>query len=79
MRKHFLIWLHILMSFSFVSGQEQTMGLFLNDSKSFNGYTLFSALTFTRTYLLNNDGLLVNSWESDYVPGNSVYLLENGD
>ena len=36
-------------------------------------------LTFTRTYLINNDGMLVNSWDSDYVPGNSIYLLENGD
>ncbi len=68
MRKQFLIWLHVLVSFSLVSGQEQTVGLFLNDSKSFNGYTLFSGLSYTSTYLIDNSGLLVNSWESDYVP-----------
>jgi len=79
MRKQFLIWLHVLVSFGLVSGQEQTVGLFLNDSKSFNGYTLFSGLAYTSTYLIDNSGLLVNSWESDYVPGNTAYLLENGD
>ncbi len=79
MRKQFLIWLHVLVSFSLVSGQEQTVGLFLNDSKSFNGYTLFSGLSYTSTYLIDNSGLLVNSWETDYVPGNTAYLLENGD
>ncbi len=57
----------------------QTMGLFQNDSSSFNGYTLFAPLTYEETYLIDNNGLLVNSWQSEHVVGNSVYLLENGD
>jgi len=46
---------------------------------SFNGYTLFAPNSSTSTYLINNDGLLINQWTSDYVPGLSVYLLENGN
>ncbi len=47
MEKQFLMGFFILISFSFVSGQEQTVGLFLNDLKSFNGYTLFFRLSYT--------------------------------
>ena len=70
--------LSIMLGFSSLAGQERTVGLFLNDPTSFNGYTLFTPLTYTSTYLIDNEGLLVNSWESAFVPGNSVYLLENG-
>jgi len=59
--------------------QQRTVGLFQNEaSKAFNGYTLFAPLRATTTYLINNDGKLVRSWQSNYPPGNSVYLLENG-
>jgi hypothetical protein len=37
---------------------EQTIGLFLNDEASYEGYTLFSA---GDTYLINNEGLLVGA------------------
>ena len=57
---------------------EQTVGLFLNEEDSFQGYTLFAPIQYTTTYLISNEGLLIHSWESDYQPGNSVYLLENG-
>lgn len=59
--------------------QEQTVGLFINDSTSFEGYTLFAPMRYTTTYLINNEGLLVHSWESSHRPGQSIYLLENGD
>ncbi|MDZ7360453.1 MAG: aryl-sulfate sulfotransferase [candidate division KSB1 bacterium] len=61
-----------------LSAQTQTVGLFLNDAKAFRGYTLFAPLRSTTTYLIDNDGKLVRSWQSSYQPGNSVYLLENG-
>ncbi|MCH7681825.1 aryl-sulfate sulfotransferase [candidate division KSB1 bacterium] len=67
-----------MLGFSSLAGQERTVGLFLNDPTSFSGYTLFAPLTYTSTYLIDNEGLLVHSWESAFVPGNSVYLLENG-
>ncbi len=58
---------------------QQTVGLFENDSLAFNGYTLFSPLSSTNTYLIDNCGRVVNSWESDYRPGELAYLLENGN
>jgi hypothetical protein len=57
----------------------RTVGLLMKDSLAFEGYTLFTPNNNTTTYLINNDGLLVHSWESDYRPGQSVYLLEDGN
>jgi hypothetical protein len=62
-----------------VDAQIQTVGLFLNDSSSFNGYTFFAPASFTNTYLINNEGLLVNSWVGTHPPALSAYLLENGN
>ena len=45
----------------------------------FNGYTLFAPLGSTTTYLINNSGEIVHTWDSDYNLGLSVYLLENGN
>jgi hypothetical protein len=67
-----------LVTASSLFAQTQTVGLFLNDARSFRGYTLFAPLRSTTTYLIDNDGKLVRSWQSSYPPGNSVYLLENG-
>jgi len=68
--------------FIFLTGSvaaQRTNGLFLNDSLSFNGYTLFAPINYTHTYLIDNCGLKVNEWESAYKPGLSAYLLENGN
>ena len=68
-----------LLPFFFYSplAAQQTSGLFLNDSLAFQGYTLFG--NNETTYLIDNCGLVVNTWESDYKPGESIYLLENGN
>jgi hypothetical protein len=58
--------------------QGQTVGLFLNEPGSFNGYTLFAPFGYGTTYLIDNDGGLIHSWDSDYNPM-SAYLLENGN
>jgi len=70
--------LSIMLGFNSLSGQERTVGLFLNDSTSFNGYTLFTPMQYTSTYLIDNNGLLVHSWENTSARGGSVYLQENG-
>jgi formylglycine-generating enzyme required for sulfatase activity len=57
----------------------QTVGLFLNTDQAFDGYTLFAPKHNTMTYLLDNSGQIVHSWESAYEPGQSVYLKENGN
>ncbi len=55
---------------------KNTIGLLKNSSASFNGYSLFT--TNKETYLIDNCGRVVNKWSSDYKPGHSVYLLEDG-
>jgi len=59
----------------------QTMGVFINDTaRVFKGYTLFAPKQNTMTYLINNEGRKVHEWtRSALAPGQSVYLLENGN
>jgi hypothetical protein len=58
----------------------QTVGLFLNTPQAFVGYTLLAPKQYTSTYLLDNNGKVVHSWTaSKYPPGQSAYLLANGD
>jgi len=40
---------------------------------------IFSPITSTDTYLMNDQGVAVYTWTNDYSPGHSVYLLENGN
>jgi len=75
MRKYILIYLSLYSIISF----SQTVGLILNSEESLNGYTLFAPNTSNKTYLINNCGEIINTWESDYNVGLSVYLLENGN
>ncbi len=57
----------------------KTVGLILNSSKAFDGYTLFTPMHHTVTYLIDNNGKVVNYWKSNYKPGLTAYLLENGN
>ncbi|VGO23401.1 aryl-sulfate sulfotransferase [Pontiella sulfatireligans] len=58
---------------------KRQLGLIKNTDKAFPGYTLFAPKHFTKTYLMDNNGMIVNEWASEYEPGQSVYLLENGN
>jgi hypothetical protein len=49
------------------------------DEPAPGGYTLFAPLGETTTYLIDEAGETVFTWESEYRPGNAVYLLENGN
>ena len=69
----------IFLSFTFALAQDQTVGLFQNDSWAFSGYTLFAPTAYNVTYLIDMQGRLVHSWQSDSLPGQSSYLLENGN
>ena len=53
-------------------------GLAVNDAKAFQGYTLIAPITSTSTYLIDMDGRVVRTWESDCTPALSATLLENG-
>ncbi len=56
----------------------QTTGLFFHDAEAADGYVLFAPNTANTTYLINKDGEVVNSWDSQYVPGLLGHLLPDG-
>jgi len=57
---------------------DRPSGVIINEERAFKGYTLFAPIDSTTTYLIDNEGRTINTWESDYRPAHSVYLLENG-
>ena len=57
---------------------ERQIGLTLNMPNAYEGYTLFAPKHYTRTYLMDNQGRIINTWDSPYEPGQSVHLLPNG-
>ncbi|MBN2376375.1 MAG: aryl-sulfate sulfotransferase [Sedimentisphaerales bacterium] len=58
--------------------ETQQVGLIINEKGACAGYTLFTPISSTSTYLIDMEGRLVNQWQSDCRPGQSVYLLEDG-
>ncbi|MBT3209618.1 MAG: T9SS type A sorting domain-containing protein [Bacteroidetes bacterium] len=70
--------LYCIFSSTGIIAQEQTIGWFLNSQNSYDGFTLFAPIPYTETYLIDNCGKLIHSWSSDYQPGHSAYLLEDG-
>ena len=62
-----------------LAGQDRTVGTLLKDAGFFEGYTLFNSLSSRTTWLVDGGGRVVNSWTSDYVIGNTAYLMPNGD
>jgi len=79
MNIHKIIYFLAIVGVLIGQGQEQTVGLFLNTPAAAPGYTLFAPMSYNVTYLIDNNGELVQSWSSEYRPGLSVYILENGD
>ena len=64
----------------FESEAQTTIGLLQHDAGALdNGYVLFSPLQSNNTYLIDKCGRQVHSWTSTYKPGQSCYLLDNGN
>lgn len=58
---------------------QQTVGLFQNDTNSFEGYTIFARARDSAAYLLDHHGRLVKTWKTGGISmGGVPYLLENG-
>lgn len=55
---------------------ENTIGILLNETDSYKGYTLFTI--HKTTYLIDNCGQVVNKWISEYDRGGAFHLLEDG-
>jgi hypothetical protein len=73
-----LVFFFSLCAPSFTQAQERTIGLIVNEDGTFDGYALFAPMAYTVTYLIDMEGLLVHTWESDYRPRFAVQLLEDG-
>jgi hypothetical protein len=57
----------------------QTVGLIFHDTGTLDdGYVLFAPNNATTTYLIDKCGRQINTWNSAYKPGQSVYLLPDG-
>jgi hypothetical protein len=54
------------------------LGLHIYEPKAFQGYTLLAPLESSKTYLVDMQGKLVQTWESDCAPALFPMLLENG-
>ncbi len=68
----------VLAFISLIHSQYRNVGIMINDSSAYTGYTLFTPKLSHNSYLIDNMGLLVHMWESQYNPGASAYLLEDG-
>ena len=57
----------------------QGTGLIRNDPGAFQGYTILSPLQSRTTFLIDMNGRVVRSWQTDSTPSSLAYLLENGN
>ncbi len=73
-----LLLFFFLLAFLSKVDSQNTVGFISQTENSTEGYLLFSPIQSTKTYLIDKCGYEVHTWTSDYKPGQSVYLLENG-
>jgi len=57
---------------------DEPVGLHINEPEAYDGYNLFSPLDSTGSYLMDNEGHVLNVWQSPYRTF-AAYLLDNGD
>ena len=78
-----IIFTFLLLSFFVIAGYSQnTVGLISYDPmKSYDGYNIMYPHNQPNVYLLNNCGEIVHIWSdsAQYRPGNTAYLMANGD
>ena len=69
----------VLCFLTLVTRGQQTVGLFTQSPGSLDGYVLFAPIPSNNTYLIDKCGKLVHSWTGTHHPGQSVYLLPDGN
>lgn len=57
---------------------QQTVGLFSKTTAAEDGYVLMAPTQSKTTYLLDKCGKQVHTWTSNYTPGFSAYMLDDG-
>ncbi len=75
-----VIWIVLVSLAGSAWGQsnDDSRGLKVHEAETFPGLNLYSPLETGSTYLIDNEGRVINTWESDYRP-NTAYLLPNGN
>jgi hypothetical protein len=61
-----------------ITHPSSTVGLISCQPGAYDGYTLFAPTMTSTVYLIDMYGYLINTWPGKYLPGQVVYLLENG-
>jgi len=86
MKKNLLVFLSVSIVTIMLSTSSTSVVAFSNTNShsqfdlldSWEGYTLFPPEFCKDTYLINMDGEVVHTWDSDYIQCLVVYLLEDG-
>ena len=60
------------------SDEDTPRGLRVNTSQASPGYVLFNPLLSRTTYLVDVEGHVVHTWQSEYQGGGGAYVLDNG-
>ena len=77
MKSTFLILIAALVSIPLMA--QRTVGVLTHDStRAFKGYTLLAPIPATMTYLIDNDGQVVNVWKANNPTGQVAMLLDDG-
>ena len=82
-KKRQLIVLFILLMIVFPAsaqvGRRRTVGVLVNTEAAYEGYTLFSPSNTPSVYLIDNDGRVIHTWETEGKAGvMEAHLLDNG-
>ncbi len=78
MKKNFIVLCVMFNLFFAIAAFANTVGLIQNGNGTADGLTLFAPWNATTVYLIDMDGYIAHSWDTDYEPALSVYLLEDG-
>ena len=77
-RALFLVAVVLVLTFSFASADDITIGLLEYDNRSLEGYTLIAPPPSNTIYLIDIYGRVVHTWESSHTTGLAAYLNESG-
>src|SRR6187455_1872068 len=58
---------------------QKIAGVVLSKEGASSGLMLFAPLMSQTTYLIDGCGCVINMWQSEYTPGNTAYVLPNGN
>jgi len=75
----YILCLIIFCSSAVLLRAQKIAGLLQSKNGATDGLMLFAPLMSKTTYLIDDCGRVVNTWLSEFQPGNTVYLLPNGN